>query len=104
MKLIPLKTKHIADGIANDCDRCPVALALLDATFTRAHVGTDNSDLRESSLDRRLVEHSDEVRWWIDDYDNDDEVVPAPVPRPVTLVLEDNRLLTLSEWQEEHRP
>lgn len=98
MKLIPVKMTHIADGIGNDCLRCPVALALQAAGFDDAEVWTNETIWRTGAA---WFLNSDEVRWWIDDYDEWDPGTVAPVatPQPVTLVLDDNRLLTLSEWQ-----
>lgn len=107
MKLIPVTKEHIAEGIAEDCLRCPVALALLAAGSEAPKVFPHETIMRDTFASHL---HSEGVRWWIDDFDewSEDGDTQIRAPQPVTLVLMDDRLddrlLTLPEWQAEHRP
>ena len=69
---IQVTQKHIDEGMENDCFRCPVALAFLDAGFFRPDVhgncvwlvGVGSFDL------------SDTVETWIQDFDEGYPVQP----------------------------
>lgn len=53
-KIISVKKKHIKNGIRDEVDSCPVALALKDAGYTEANVLGDAGWVRETYDSNRV--------------------------------------------------
>lgn len=70
-----LKSDDIRDGLQGDCDRCPVALALM-RMFPSYDVNVDPNEItvhRDGVPAVRML-HSDKLGEWIDAFDNECEV------------------------------
>lgn len=84
---IPLTAKHLADGRQYDCDACPVALALQEATGQIWHV-TPHVATLESPGGGSLPERDqhwylpDDMRHLIYDIDAGREVKPCTLRLP----------------------
>lgn len=75
---IELKQTHIDKGVANECDKCPGALALLEQIpdLESVHVDTENIQFRTAMGTRVNVETPRELRDFIILFD--DGARPAP--------------------------
>lgn len=71
---IQVTSKHIELGRRGECDRCPIALALIDAGFDKPMVTDEfvRASGRYYALERKIFH-------WIHDYDDDKKVAPIEV-------------------------
>jgi hypothetical protein len=82
--LVQITEKHIADGLGTNCIRCPLALALKDATGSDYSVNgyqytkiNKHYNERNYSLDYSTRKNlPQDIRNWIADFDAGRPVVP----------------------------
>lgn len=69
---IEVKAKHIQNGRKFECDRCPVALAVKEASGDMAARAT----LDFLEFNKRTYTIPEKVREWIMDFDGEEKVQP----------------------------
>ena len=97
LKMISVTQRHITEGRIGDCTLCPVALALKDAGYPNAVVFHDGSTLKRGG-NLAYHGHGIELELWLENFDDGEDV------DPITLVLENERLMGISELEEELLP
>lgn len=76
---ITVTKKHIDAGIRNDCERCPIALAILESVPDSASPTVDHSEISFLKDNRFTLVHSDTPRSaeeFIERFDNGLPVQP----------------------------
>ena len=89
MRLVPLTEKHIDEGKPALCAECPMALALEDAGISASvhHYCSHLVGIGHVTMSTKLGS-------WIEGFDLGSRM------NPFTIVVDADRMSTLTEWQE----
>lgn len=75
-KLIKVNKRHIRDGQPGIADRCPVALAIREATGQYAAIRPDHIDVVKGLLNVKQVKTPRSVRRFVNKFDRTDHGSP----------------------------